>query len=231
MLRGSLAKEPSRTSRTSLEARISDRKWSERQLPCPIYKTKTNSNWITLYACTTTRYATMWVQYVRISAIFDYYLEVSTSCPTSCAPFYHMQKKKIGWFCPQVSWDILSCVQGQSLGLRAAHDSISSGSDQTISPKAPSWGISWVCFFQATGFFLPPLRCGCLLLEKSGKKTSSKEPFRNDISGMSHPKPLSFKISNFEQNQWSMANPFCWQFSHSRPGLGWSFESDLRPSP
>lgn len=190
MLRGSLAKEPSRTSRTSLEARISDRKWSERQLPCPIYKTKTNSNWLTLYACTTTRYATMWVQYVRISAIFDYYLEVSTSCPTSCARPPHA-KKKIGWFCPQVSWDILSCGQGQSLGLRAAHDSISSGSDQTISPKAPSWGISWVCFFSGDAF---SELMWLFLLEKIWKnhplvleKTSSKKPSGKDYSGMSHP--------------------------------------------
>ena len=35
----------------------------------------------------------------------------------------------------------------------------------------------------------------------SGKKHHPKNPSGKDYSGMSHPKPLSFKISKFEQNQ------------------------------
>ena len=170
MLRGSLAKEPSRTSRTSLEARISDRKWSERQLPCPIYKTKTNSNWITLYACTTTRYATMWVQYVRISAIFDYYLEVSTSCPTSCARPPHAKKKDFDDFAHR-------CFLGHSF-MRSGSEFRASG--------CPWFDIFWIrpndiskssfvrnllgFFFSARFFFCCRwCWCGWFLLEKYGK--------------------------------------------------------------
>lgn len=107
------------------------------------------------------------------------------------------QKKRLDDFAHRCFWDILS-MRSEFRASGCPWFDIFWIRPNDISKSSFVRNLLGV-FFQPT-VFLPPLRCGCFLLEKYGK-TSSKNPSGKDLSGMSHPKPLSCKISNFEQNQ------------------------------